>query len=190
EDFRFEMSLWSSATTLPADYSPPPDAQVVLTLDESFTANPQSDDSAFVVTHQHVEGDFYGTTLLDSVSDKFRGIALVDKALELISIHHPSRFQTEALPGSDLFVDCLRLKADLGSVALPQIRLIKCSNKKAAKVKRIYRLHTDLLTHEPPLLRIRQGPHVDGLFSEVEAWTSTSGDKGNQDNICDALSLA
>lgn len=199
-NFRFNVGLWRNAT-LPPDYTPPADAELVLTLDESWTSEPHSDESAFVVTHRWNEGERGGIVLMHSTSERWKGMLLCDAALSLIADYRPAKFEIEKIPASDLFVDALHERAEKKGLLVPRIVLITPRNTRAAKASRIMRLN-DLLTSPgvsdmgessvipTTALQIVAGHHTQKLFAEVEAWTPKQGNNGRQDNLLDSLALA
>lgn len=188
-NFRFNVGLWRNAT-IPSDFTVPPDADVVLTLDPSWTAEPHSDESGFVVTCKYIVDDLDYLVLMHSTAGRWKGMLLVVEALRLIRDYHPVKFELEKIPGNDLFVDALYERAEKIGVSVPPIFLINPRNTKDAKAQRIMRLNDDLLTREPPALQIVNGSHVRKLFAEVENWVPKKGNHGGQDNLLDCLSMA
>jgi hypothetical protein len=194
EDFRFETLQWRSV--MRSDIEVPSDSPLRVILDCSFTANERepgrtpSDRSALVAgVTQAREGDGVNEfTLIDVSSDRWKGIALADAALDFCLKLGVKDLQVERIPGTELLKDTLALRAKERGMEPLTVRLFNPCVIKNAKNSRIMRLQT-LFNAKPPAIRIRYGTFVEMLMEEVEDFVPCVGNRGRQINILDACAL-
>jgi hypothetical protein len=188
-DFAFHISQWSAAVHSPIP--PPADASITLLLDPAPTANPQSDESAFACgfISDYRESDGRNVlTILDMVSNKYKGGGLADETLRLIQKWSPSKFSYENNPGLDWFYDLLLLKANARGISLPRIDPFSPHNGKACKEKRIQRVQS-LFDCDPSAIVFQNGAYCEKLFEQARRFRIGADKKGVENGLLDALSL-
>lgn len=188
-DFNFQISQWGACTRPSGPL--PVDGRIHLLLDPAPTANPQSDESAFVVGYfsDYRECDSQRErVVLDMASNRWRGGALATQALNMIEAWKPVKFSYENIPGMDWFLDLLVLKAESRGLALPRIVPFSPNNKKGCKEKKIQNLQC-LFDADPPLIVFEEGNYCRKLFDAARDFRVGNGKKGRCDDLLDVLSL-
>lgn len=172
------------------------DIPLRVVLDCSFTANEReagrtpSDRSALVAgfTQAREEDGANVFTLVDVSSDRWKGIALADAALDFCLKLGAKDLQVERIPGTELLKDTLALRAKERGIEPLIVRLFNPCVIKNSKNLRIMRLQ-NFFNVKPPAIRIRYGPFVEMLMEEVEDFVPCVGNRGRQINILDATAL-
>jgi hypothetical protein len=189
EDFSFSLFQWHRAAVAPAP--PPAGSPIVLLLDPAFTANEQSDESAFAVTYTSCrESDGVNVlNVLDMAANHWKGGKLVDKTLDLIQQWQPVKFSYENGTGMDFFYDLLVLKAGLKGVTLPRIEAFTPHNGRLQKSRRIRRLQT-VFDVVPPAIVFHRGAYVEKLFEQADKFRMNSDQKRKKNDMLDSLALS
>jgi hypothetical protein len=188
-----DLARWRRAVCLPRDFVPPQNAEIRIVVDPAFTCwdgtngKNKSDETAIAVGFVDEIG---ALSCLDIIHGRFRGIELPRSIVSAIAVWKPSKVFIEPTPFFDLLADVIALLARTENLEVPRISMLPRRTAKRAKALRIRRLETDLLSCDPPLLRIRQSDFVDALMSEVEAFDFDSHDNHRRsDNCIDSLAL-
>jgi hypothetical protein len=183
------MSKWRACVCLPPDYRPPTEARIRMAIDTSPSAGPQSDESAITVGHFTEVETGTELALLDCVAGKWAGIALPDRIVSAIEVWEPQQifFECNKQHGGELLLDTIIWRARERGVAIPRIVSFPCNNKIQSKIKRIRKIEDELISHNPPLLKIRSASFVDKLFSEVQNFTFDVENHGRADSCLDSL---
>lgn len=191
--FRFQVSQWRSAI-VPAAPIPSDDGiSVVLVLDASPTANPQSDESAFACGYLYSpDGQNDLLTVKDIESGKWKGGFLADKTLDLIERWSPHVFRYEHVQGQgmDWFYDLLFLKAEKRDIKLPRIDPFMPGNKRGEKERRIQRLQSLFERDGQPIgIALEHGPYLGKFLQQIEDYEPGANEKGRLNDVLDALAM-
>ena len=125
----------------------------------------------------------------DGATQRWRGGALVDAAIDFCVKHKPETFHIEGIPGTDMFCDFFLLKCGLAGIEPPLLDAFKPHQMKGAKNHRIRMLPT-LFEINPPALKLYQGPYLWALMEEAENFIPSAQNSGRQVGLLDVLALA
>jgi hypothetical protein len=187
ENFRFNITQWRAVVE---DFTSPPGADITVILDPAFTSNNTSDKSALVASFKVERDDgVRELNILDTESERWKGGALADSAIDFCVKWNPAALKIERIPGVDILIDLILDKCRARSITAPHIEAFTPNCQKSAKNHRILKLQT-LWCSSPPAIRIRYGHYIGPLFEEVEAFVPSRQNRGRQINTLDALALA
>lgn len=186
---QFDIFKWRSCVSLPPDFVPPRDANIMIWLDSSPTSGPQSDESAFVCGYKFPQGESNVLTVLDMSSQKWPDGSLADEALRMIQKWNPVEFRYENIPGMDWFKALLLLKADVSQISLPPVCPFTPRNVKGIKDRRIWALN-DLFKCNPPAIAFRRDSYCEKLFAQVEKFKFGGDAKGQENGLLDVLGMS
>jgi hypothetical protein len=193
---KLDLNGWRRCVTLPADYVAPGGTSIRMALDCSPTAGPQSDESAITVGHfmdveKNAEDvEVVPASLLDCIAGRWAGMALPDRVVSETEKWAAQQVFIECYKqhGGELMVDAIKFRAEVRGVPTGHIITFSASNRANSKIRRIRRIEDQLVSNDPPLLKIRLANFVDKLFSEVESFTFDPGNHGRADSCLDSLS--
>ena len=174
----FDVSQWRSACV--SNIEIPAEVQRRMAIDPSLTANEQSDHSS--IGFGFLDEDTC-LTVTDLRVGKWRGIELPFQIVKGIEEFKPQQIDIERIPGTDLLVDVVKLKAKEANIVIERISTFSSCSPKPSRIRQLQ----GLLDRQ--MLKFHYGPFVEMLFQQVESYLFTPSNSGRSDDALDVCAM-